>query len=640
MSDLMRLTGNVEIEAAADGSAKIPRVEILAYTGGEFSPAGWPNCIIDLAGAIVSGEIPLLAGHGDALDDIAGQGRATVRDGQLHVSGRLTEATTAGAKVLALARSGISLQASVGFAPDRREHIRAGDTTRVNGRTIKAGERGLTIIRSGRLREVSMLPIGADPNTQVTIAAKSGANSMKGKPSMNTETTTVEIPDELKAAWDKPGLTDSERVLARWNAARFNEPAIRQQTEKFLHAALAGSLDFAGFEREILKAKVRDLELKAIRDERPMGPEIRASHHDADTLQSAAAGFMLRAGFSGAAERSFGEAIMHAADRMRRGSLLDLCETCLRAEGIEKPNGREAMVKAAFSTVAMPAALGLAGEKILLDAYNEAPAPWREWCKTVAVQSFRGNALLRPSFLGGFEKLAPEGEIAHGHVGEETAVIKADTYAKLLRIDRTQVVNDDAGAFGQAATAMGKAAARKLNDLVISTLLGGVAGNFFTVERNNLLDDALSVTAVASAIAVLRAQTDADGGNLDIVPRVLAVGPALESLAVAICNSDFMGVTDGSPTGNSLKGLLIPVVEPRLANAALGGSATAWAVLAGPGDSPQAVAFLNGQETPTVEALGLDADVDHLSYGWRAYFDFGSALVDWRAAVLSTGAGE
>lgn len=186
---------------------------------------------------------------------------------------------------------------------------------------------------------------------------------------------------------------------------------------------------------------------------------------------------------------------------------------------------------------------------------------------------------------------------------------------------------------------MGRAAARKLNDLVTKTLLDGVAGNFFTVGRGNLLTDVLDVTAVSSAIAVLRAQTDADGGALDIVPRVLLVGPVLESTARAICESDFVGVDDGSPTGNSLKGLLIPVVEPRMGQASLGGSATAWAVLAGPVDSPQAVAFLNGMEVPTVETLGLDADVDHLSYAWRAYFDFGSALVDYRSAVLSTGAG-
>jgi hypothetical protein len=142
-------------------------------------------------------------------------------------------------------------------------------------------------------------------------------------------------------------------------------------------------------------------------------------------------------------------------------------------------------------------------------------------------------------------------------------------------------------------------------------------------------------------VAILRSQVDADGDCLDITPKVLVTGPALESLARAICESEFVGVTDGSPTGNSMRGVLVPVIEPRFANTAIpGASATAWAVLAGPVDAPQAVCFLNGQETPTVEEMGLQADVDHLGYAWRAYHDFGTALVDWRAGVVSTGDGQ
>jgi hypothetical protein len=61
--------------------------------------------------------------------------------------------------------------------------------------------------------------------------------------------------------------------------------------------------------------------------------------------------------------------------------------------------------------------------------------------------------------------------------------------------------------------------------------------------------------------------------------------------------------------------------------------------LAGPGDAPQAVAFLDGREQPIVEELGLQAEVNKLAFQWRAFHDFGSTLVDYRAGVLSTGDG-
>jgi hypothetical protein len=629
MDNLLRFSAPIELQAAG-GDQKRPTFRLVAYDGKPMRVSGFGSVIVDLTGADVLGSIPLLESHGENLDNIVGQGTAKIESNQIIVTGSLTDATPSGQKVLALARSGISLQASIGYAPEKREYVRAGDTVRVNGGTFIAPADGLSIVRVGRLREVSLVPVGAAGETQVQISAK--ADSQKGNQNMADENNNT---DSIQAERDR---TAEINAKCDTRLAGIAGQFVPDRVKAIRASAVTEGWTEEKTENELLRCERDAYALRDIRGQRQTAPELHGSSRDIDPIQCAAAGLMIRAGFSKAAERQFGEPMLHAADAMRKGTLLDLCETCLRAEGIEKPQGREAMVKAAFSTVIMPQTLGLAGEKILLDAFREAPSPWREWCKIVSVQSFREHTLLRPSFLGGFEQLGPAGEIKHGHVGEETAMIRADTYAKLLRIDRQSIVNDDAGAFGQAAQAMGKAAARKLNDLVIQVLLAGSA-SFFTEARGNLLDDPLSVSAVAAAIAVLRAQVDADGGNLDIMPRVLAVGPALESLAIAICNSDFVGVTDGSPTGNSLKGLLIPVVEPRLANATLGGSATTWAVLAAPIDSPQAVAFLNGQETPTVESLGLDADVDHLSYGWRAYFDFGSALVDWRSGVLSTGDG-
>ena len=67
-----------------------------------------------------------------------------------------------------------------------------------------------------------------------------------------------------------------------------------------------------------------------------------------------------------------------------------------------------------------------------------------------------------------------------------------------------------------------------------------------------------------------------------------------------------------------------------------GNSAKAWYLLADPNDLPVIeVAFLNGQEAPTIETA--EADFSVLGIQLRGYHDFGCALQDNRAGVKSKG---
>ena len=67
-----------------------------------------------------------------------------------------------------------------------------------------------------------------------------------------------------------------------------------------------------------------------------------------------------------------------------------------------------------------------------------------------------------------------------------------------------------------------------------------------------------------------------------------------------------------------------------------GNSAKAWYLLADPSDLPVIeMAFLNGQEAPTVETS--DADFNMLGIRMRGYHDFGVNLQDPRGGVKSKG---
>ena len=67
-----------------------------------------------------------------------------------------------------------------------------------------------------------------------------------------------------------------------------------------------------------------------------------------------------------------------------------------------------------------------------------------------------------------------------------------------------------------------------------------------------------------------------------------------------------------------------------------GNSSKAWYLLADPNDLPVIeVAFLNGQESPTIETA--DADFNVLGVQMRGYHDFGVALQDPRGGVKAKG---
>jgi phage head maturation protease len=158
------------ITAAAGG--QLPSFAGTAYTGQPMRPEGWwRDVVIDLAGVRVpSQHRPALRQH-DHEQIVGHTTEVKVDKGGIHVQGVFSGEDEHRNKVIVPAKNGFQWQLSVGANPVRTEQLEAGEETQVNGRAVVGP---LTISRETEIGEISFVPLGADGDTSVSVAAQRG----------------------------------------------------------------------------------------------------------------------------------------------------------------------------------------------------------------------------------------------------------------------------------------------------------------------------------------------------------------------------------------------------------------------------------------------------------------------------------
>jgi len=639
MEDKNRITmnGRATLKAAAKGGN--PRVSILAYTGGEMMvDMSSSPIVVDLKDLKANAEIPLLFNHNH--DVIVGYGQASVKAGKVYVEGHIVPGSEAADRLIQLGRNGFPLQASIGGNPARLSHVPEGDIIEANGRRFKSTRGGLAVASGFDLREVSIVPIGADGGTSTTITAK-GISHMEVDTNGNPIESSYSNGPLTGAA--PSGITGAPRTGAGGDTTA----DVKAERERQIGIMRVTAGKFPELEAKAIREgwDLQKTDLEVLRASRPTGPAIHShSSTEYSSKDHLTAGLLLRAGQTKTAEKAFGANVCQQADRLRGYSMMEFCRAALSAEGIMVPNGRNEMIRAAFSTLSLPQALGDSMGKSLTQAYVDYPATWRSWCDVKNVDDFRSHNAIRPSFTGAMEIISNGGEVKHVGMDEEGFDYQVGTYGGQFHVTRQTVINDDLGFLNSQPMMMANACGRKLSDLVYAGLLDN-AGNFFHANNANYIEGAttnLGTDGVGlnQGLVKMRNQTDENGAAIDMVPRTLLVPPILENAAKILLQSEGMGVgSTSNASGNPYKNVVALEIEPRLNNTTYTGySPTAWFLFASPVWMPAIVAYLNGQQTPTVEFFGLDQDINTLGMAWRVYHDFGFALADPRAALKSKGA--
>ena len=596
----------LEITAAKDGGGK-HKVAGVAYGGGKMRLFGWSRpVVVDLSGMTVPESVPLLANHENHTLGRIGVVATKAEDGHLVMSGEIVAGGELAEAIVAQGKAGADWQLSIGAEVDAAELVQEGKR-KVNGAEHEAPFYHVT---KSTLREVSVVAVGADRSTHMSVTAKlelKGNSIMEPEvtnketkpvaaaapatPSAATASAPADNPKPVAAAAPAqpaeapktvvaaaPAAQPAQQVQAAASAAPNpapSQPSIQMPDAKAIAAeAVKAERDrvtmvksVCGGEFPEIEAKaisegwnreqVSEAVLKAYREKQPTTtpPNVsvkKGSDMNAKMLEAA---LSLRAGIDGdSLAREMGEETVEAAQRDMDMPLRAVLGECMRLEGMSVPHTFDnAAIKAAFSTVTLPGILSNVANKKLLQSYNSQPIIATRLCTSGDLTDFKENQRFRLTDIGDLKPVGADGEIKEGGVSEEMAVNQLDTYAKKFCLTRKMIINDDRGAFLKVPTSMGNRAARLVDQLFFKRLLANPVGQdgkpLFSTAHKNLISgatSALSSDSLKKAIQLFMDQTCADGQPISVEPSILLVPTALKFLAQELTRGATLVMSGGA----------------------------------------------------------------------------------------------
>lgn len=682
---IVAMSADVTI-TAAEGEAKGPATfDVLAYNGGALEVSAFDHpVVVDLAGLQPRKTMVANLDHKDS--QRVGNVTGFNNDGkQLRVNGIASAATAFRDEVIASAKDGFTWQASIeATAPSAHtDFLKAGKTATVNGQQVTGPA---YIVRKSTLKGFAFVSHGADDSTAVSIAAAAASskeNDMDPKfvawlEAQGLEPETIEADEKLcktlEAAWKKeapPSKKEVKGLKARLAAER----AERSRVSQIEELAVLASDDESD-------ERIQELAAEAIES----GATVEAFELDLYRIRAGAnlarftpnsngkkpiTGKVLEAALcmagrlpeeklvkSTSNRDGYDEATLEAADREFAGgiSLYEALWVCAQANGYRgrRPlqitpeiqnyafglsGGREVRASG-FSTVAIPNVLSNVANKFLRQGWNAVDLTPLNISAIRGVRDFK--TITTVSLTGDltYAKVGAGGEITHGTLGEETYTNKADTYARMLAITRTDLINDDLGALTAVPMKLGRGAALKLNDIFWTEFLNN--STFFHSDYSNVNTGVADMTigGLTATEVIFMNQTDPNSNPLGIMPAILLVPTALKAAALTLMSSEKL--IDGTATGvqgdtNIFRGRFRVESSPYMANSSYTGySAAAWYMLANPAELPVIeIVALNGRVEPVVETA--DAAFNVLGIQMRGYSDIGVNLQEKKGGVRADG---
>ncbi len=322
-------------------------------------------------------------------------------------------------------------------------------------------------------------------------------------------------------------------------------------------------------------------------------------------------------------------------------SLLELARKSLEIKGVSTSSlDKREIVARAFthSSSDFPILLSNNAHKSMLKGYSETEEVFSQFTSTGNLSDFKTHTRVNMNEFGGLDEIPEGGEYKHGSIGEYKEQIKLLTYGKKFSITRQAIINDDLSAFTEIPRKMGRAARRKIGDLVFSVLTDNLSMadglSLFHASHNNIAVKGATLSAISLSAArnAMRLQKDSSGNAvLNIRPSLLIIPAALEDTARLLMTSETDPAQTNSRVPNLVRNSLEIITDARLDVH----SPTAWYLLANPSmyDVIE-VGYLDGNSNPYLEQQeGWDVD----GVEFKVRIDAAAKALEWRTMFKNSG---
>lgn len=531
--------------------------------------------ILDPSGVRSEEEVPLLDGHAQgSIRNVIGIAKnIRVEGNQVLADLRFSLADDV-QPIVQRVKDGTASRFSVGY------RIRNHADTQVGG----ARTRTATI---WDLTEVSLVPIGADPN-----ARRRGAN-----------------------------MENDEIVLA---------PEAEQQQIRSL-AELAGLTRGWAEDQIDAGATLEGARTAALAHMQGRSQQTRIRTIAANDDPAA----MVRRQTDALAFRASGGELPEDARQFAEMSFRDLASASLERAGVSVRglSTDEIFTRAASMTTSdFPLIVSNVANKIALERFNAAASALTPLFRKRTLPNFKASTAIRAGELGELKPLAEDGEIQHTGRTENGETLSLGTYAAGLNVSRKLLIDDDANLLGDMTAALADAAANTISNKLAALLTGASklsdGKNVFHADRGNLAAAGgdLSVATLDAARKGMRVVKGLDGKTIvGAAPKYLVVGPEMETAAELVLAAIY--ATDIA-AGNPFAQKLTLLVEPRI-------SSKAWFLFADPSRLPVLqMAYLSSAQGVQIQRTEA---WDTLGMRFRAFLDFGCGFSDWRGGYKNPG---
>lgn len=696
MADLILDSSEINLTAADEGEPnKLRRFTIVAYRGGKLILPNWKYpVVVDLDSVILGDQIrPALLNHDmKNVGSVLGQTDSIrVENYILSAEGDVMGISPDVSYAVGLNDNGFRWKASIGASKGQPEFVATGESANVNG----MDQTGPYFIARGcELGEISFVVRGADAGSDARIAATAATGSIMSfedfvrslgfdpaalspeqqaglqtlfeasgqgaPPPADPATSAEESPPPIPPA--APGEKKKEDEVAASGVPLDITATDRAEIYRInaIAAVCHGERgDFPDIEAQAVENNwtVRQARVAVIRNSRPGAPAAHI-HNNQVNQQVIEASLCMANGIRSSdieANGWYSEQVLDAASsRQWRGMTpTRLAHECIRARGghvhgtrLDSDGIRAAFeadnlaIRAGFSTLSLSGSLGNLANKRMLTAFLKFNSVIRTIAYTQSTPDFKTFNSYQITGLGQMREVGQDGVLKDITLGEEEFPNRVKTNGCILTITEEQWYNDDLGVFNTLSSALGRMAMVGLERAGFTVFLGS---NFFSEANGNYMegaDTALSIDSLTEASALVDNMGDANEDPILIPFNRILVPPALKITANSLYKDTTIvqAATNKTPAGNPHAGSYEPVMSPYCGTkyGLTGSSDEAFYLLPDASDvAPLQLAFLNGQENPTIEKG--ETSFNTLGMSWRMVYRFGFAKGNKRGVLKSKG---